>query len=252
MVPKTLFCLLCQVLAFVKCHQLSVEERLHELEEQLQIEKEQRRLLQELYMVDRRLFMRRGKSDSDNDPKSVFVRWGKAVCPGNGTELVYKGYIGGGHYVSGSGANIICLPEKPTWGKYDDLKNTHRGYIYGTEIDIDDGSSTKIFGRSVNEHDMPCAVCKSKRSVTHMFPARVDCFPGWTKEYTGYLMSNHHDRAINMEYNCIDGDPDAVPGGNTKDDENILYLVEVKCGSGSLPCQQYVNNREVACTVCSL
>ncbi|XP_053374036.1 uncharacterized protein LOC123532600 [Mercenaria mercenaria] len=52
---------------------------------------------------------------------NTYVRWGRTQCPGNGTEMVYKGYAGGGHYnKQGAASNYLCLPEVPVWGVYED------------------------------------------------------------------------------------------------------------------------------------
>ncbi|XP_045169994.2 uncharacterized protein LOC123532596 [Mercenaria mercenaria] len=48
---------------------------------------------------------------------NTYVRWGRTQCPGNGTEMVYKGYAGGGRYnKQGAASNYLCLPEEPVWG----------------------------------------------------------------------------------------------------------------------------------------
>ena len=180
----------------------------------------------------------------------MYTRWGSADCAGNRTKLVYRGYMAGGHFSKGSGSNLLCLPEIPTWGNYDDSGNTHRGYIYGTEINIQPpAASEKIFGFQVNEHDFPCAVCETPCPITYMFPGRITCLPGWTVQYAGYLVSGYHGHSNNKDYECLDSAPEAVPKGNTNDDQSIVYLVEAKCGS--LPCPPYVEGREIACVVCS-
>ena len=160
----------------------------------------------------------------------------------------FIGYTAGGyHSDKGGGANMLCLPENPTWGKYKNGLDSLRGYIYGAEIDI--YGPGNIFDHNVNQQDQPCVVCSSSYAVTHMFPGRVNCFPGWSLQYTGYLMSNFHGRDLNIEYFCMDSDPEALAHGGTNDDQSIIYLVEGRCGS--LPCPPYVDGREIACAVCS-
>ena len=145
---------------------------------------------------------------------------------------------------------ILCLPENPTWGNYDDSANMPRGYIYGTEIDDSPkAASEKIFGYEVNQHDLPCAVCETRFPITKMFPGRTTCFDGWTLQYAGYLVADHHAHSSTKNYECLDSSPEAVPKGNTNDNQSVLYLVEAKCGS--LPCPPYVEGREIACAVCS-
>ena len=116
------------------------------------------------------------------------------------------------------------------------------------EIDIEEPSH--IFDHVVNEQDQPCVVCQTDYSITHMFPGRGNCFPGWTLQYTGYLMSTRHDHVFNSDFICMDSDPEALAHGGTNDNQGILYLVEGRCGS--LPCPPYVDGREIACAVCSI
>ncbi|XP_045157209.1 short-chain collagen C4-like [Mercenaria mercenaria] len=179
---------------------------------------------------------------------STYVRWGRNTCPGD-NELVYHGYTAGKHWnTPGSGTDNLCLPHDPTWGNYvDGNYNRWRSHIFGAEIDIVEPNH--IFPYAVNEEDMPCAVCKSPRSISLMIPARKECYPGWTMEYWGYLMAGHDNRAGAYDHMCMDTRPEFVPHGGTNDDQHILYLVEAQCGS--LPCPPYVQGRELACVVCS-
>lgn len=144
---------------------------------------------------------------------------------------------------------ILCLPEQPVWGNYHDGGETntaYRAYIYGAEIDTNDDAHVFTYG--VNDHDMPCAVCRTNKSSHVVIPARNECYSGWTKEYSGYLMADSH---IHNGHNhiCMDGEPEFVLHGESSDDEHVLYLVEGKCGS--LPCPPYVEGRELTCVVCS-
>lgn len=165
--------------------------------------------------------------------------------------MIYKGFMAGGHTNKGSGSNILCLPENPTWAKYDDSKNEARGYIYGTEFDTDHSrvGATKILGRQVDEDDFPCAVCLAPFFVTHMFPGMAGCLPGWSEQYTGYLVADYHDHSSNKGYECLDGSPEAINPKKSDNDQAAVYLVEARCGL--LPCPPYVDGREVACAVCS-
>lgn len=159
-----------------------------------------------------------------------------------------SGSTAGRHYKDGGGTSVLCLPENPTWNAYHDVHDSYRGYIWGAEIDMHAAGERKVFTYNVNGHDMPCAVCLARRTVTHMFPGRANCFPGWSMQYTGYLMTNYRDRAA-FEYFCLDKYPEGSTGGIKEDHQNLIYLVEARCGS--LPCPPYVEGREVACSVCS-
>ena len=121
--------------------------------------------------------------------------------------LHLSGFTSGGHFTDGSGASLECLPEHPTWNKYDDQHNPYRAYIYGAELD----NVGSLFRTTINDHDMPCAVCRTPFSVTHMFPGRAGCYQGWSQQYTGYLVSSYHGRSVDMEYYCLDASPETVP-----------------------------------------
>ncbi len=41
-----------------------------------------------------------------------------------------------------------------------------------------------------------------------MVPGRRDCFPGWTKEYEGYLMTGPSGTRAQHNYVCVDGAPE--------------------------------------------
>ncbi|XP_052249857.1 short-chain collagen C4-like [Dreissena polymorpha] len=179
---------------------------------------------------------------------STFTRWGRNVCP-DSTAPVYKGYIAGKKYnEAGSGSDTICLPDEPTWANYTDgNQDALRGRIYGTEIDINEPS--KIFPYNVWEQDVPCVVCLSDKSSVLMFPARANCYKGWSLQYSGYIMANSHVHAGPHNHICVDFQPEFVPNGARNDDQHILYLIEAQCGS--LPCPPYVQGRELSCVVCS-
>ena len=51
-------------------------------------------------------------------------------------------------------------------------------------------------------------------------------------------------------YICMDHAPEARDGGSQPQVETSkIYHVEARCGS--LPCPQYIDNREITCVVCS-
>jgi len=52
------------------------------------------------------------------------------------------------------------------------------------------------------------------------------------------------------DYICVDRHPQTVAGDQkTNNDENLLYMVEAKCGSLKSP--PYHNDKELTCVVCS-
>ena len=157
--------------------------------------------------------------------------------------------MGGEHYNHyGGGANYLCLPHNPKYGKY---TNGHQsaGYMYGTEYEVSDHNGNP-FKRNIHNHEAVCVVCfvKSRGSML-MMPARNDCPSGWIKEYKGYLMTAYHNHGHPTDFICVDGDPEYVPGSHANKNGALLYPVEGVCGS--LPCLPYVSGRELTCAVCT-
>ncbi|XP_045204622.2 uncharacterized protein LOC123557287 [Mercenaria mercenaria] len=180
---------------------------------------------------------------------SVYARWGRNSCHPD-AELIYNGYIGGKLWQNqGSGSDSVCLPSDPTWSNYSDGNDPYRGRMYGTEINpVSD--DVGIFPYAVEQQDMPCAVCKTFKSITLMIPARESCYAGWKLEYSGYLMTNDHEHVGSHNHICVDSRPEFLPKNYGNDNEHTVMLVESHCGS--LPCPPYVQGRELACVVCSI
>ena len=175
----------------------------------------------------------------------VYTRWGRTTCPSTlGTELVYAGRAAGTHHnAQGGAANYLCLPEDPDYLQY--LAGVQgRGLVYGAEYQPHGGPLG-----SVMEHDVPCAVCAtSAREMVVMIPAKTQCPPSWTHEYTGYLMSGHvgHRRTV---FECIDNTPESVPGGAADTNPALFYHTEATCTA--LPCPPYDPQKELTCIVCT-
>ncbi|WAQ93732.1 hypothetical protein MAR_006203 [Mya arenaria] len=163
-----------------------------------------------------------------------------------------SGYAGGSHYShSGSAANWLCLTDSPQWGYYEE--NVASGAkVYGGEYEFSDlhyDGGSRYFGQNLNDEDAPCAVCKSPRSSSVMIPGRKECFPGWTKEYNGYLVAGDYQHASASEFICLDERPEMIVGGAANMDGKTFYIAEAVCGS--LPCPPYVQGRELTCVVCN-
>ncbi|KAL4223287.1 hypothetical protein ACF0H5_016758 [Mactra antiquata] len=186
---------------------------------------------------------------------STYTRWGRTTCPGNGTERVYEGYMGGSTYTNtGGGTNYLCLSSDPQWDHYDETikaPSTIVGVEYDFDIYANNGVVSQFFGKDIYQDDAPCAVCLTKRSTTIMIPGRTGCYSGWTKEYSGYILGQADTYDHPTEWVCLDRRPDVVVGGKTNDNEGVLSLTEASCGK-SLECPPYVNGREITCVVCSL
>ena len=82
----------------------------------------------------------------------------------------------------GGAANYLCMPNDPL--PYTAGVRGH-SYVHGTEYE-----QPLVSGR--HQHNAPCAVCylPTKNTVL-MIPVRTSCPSGWTREYYGYLMSEH-------------------------------------------------------------
>ncbi|KAK3743874.1 hypothetical protein QZH41_016479, partial [Actinostola sp. cb2023] len=155
--------------------------------------------------------------------------------------------IGGEHYSHpGGGVNYLCMTEKL------DYLNTLKGWqysgrVYGTEYEVYEyGSGKTLFGKTLHNHDAPCAVCHVKtRSAKLMIPGTYKCPAGWHREYYGYLMTEYYKHVHPMDYICVDKKADPVPASHSNKDGALLYPVESACGS--LPCGPYANERELTC-----
>ena len=178
----------------------------------------------------------------------VYTRWGKTSCPNvTGTELVYAGRAGGswfGH--TGGGANYLCMPVDPDYLRYTQGVQGY-SYVYGAEYEAWAGGPLS----AVQDHDVPCAVCyASTRVAVTMIPAKTRCPSTWTLEYSGYLMSNHRDsRHYRTMFECIDKNPDSIPGSAPNVNGAVFYHVEATCTG--MPCPPYDPQKELTCAVCT-
>ena len=177
---------------------------------------------------------------------AVYVRWGRTICP-NGTELVYSGRAGGTRYdQKGGAANHLCMPDDPDYLQYISGV-TNINFVAPVEYYFNTMSSLSQF----NEHNAPCAVCyAATRGTVLMVPAKTQCPTGWTREYYGYLMSNHHGHQGRTMYICIDKDPESVPGLNADSNSQCIFdFNEIYCNGFS--CPPYDAQKELTCAVCT-
>ena len=149
------------------------------------------------------------------------------------------GYAGGSwHDDTGGAAEYVCLPRDPINHTYFTMDNL--GLMYGAEY----------HGGSLNDQDVPCAVCRSTvYSSIVMIPARNQCYPGWVEQYHGMLSSGYHGSNASTQYVCLDAEPKAVPNGQQNNDGKWFDMVTSKCGS--LPCPPYTDNALLSCVVCA-
>ncbi|CAH1241046.1 Hypp6294 [Branchiostoma lanceolatum] len=184
----------------------------------------------------------------------VYVRWGREQC-GENAETIYAGVVGSGHYSHhGGGSDHQCLPLEGVEWNNPVAGNQHNSFMYGTEYQLNSAGyfSTDNMESITNpyNYDVPCSVCHvAGRSAHVMIPARLSCPQGWSKEYSGYLMSSNHAHQSNKDFICVDGAPNLVPGSSADLNGALLYLVEAQCGS--LPCGPYISGYELTCVVCT-
>ncbi|KAL4230617.1 hypothetical protein ACF0H5_010994 [Mactra antiquata] len=92
------------------------------------------------------------------------VRECKTTCPGNGSEIVYKGFAAGSHYDSRGGASTyLCLPEDPTWNRYEDQPQ-RSGKVWGAEYEFLYRNQQNFFGKDLGDQGVPCCVCSTSRT----------------------------------------------------------------------------------------
>ena len=122
-----------------------------------------------------------------------------------------------------------------------------RSYVGGVEYWYESLPSLSSF----NYHNVPCAVCYvATRSVAVMIPAKTQCPTNWTLEYVGYLMTEYHSRTSRTMYECVDKDPESIPGLNSASNPRaFFYLVEPSCNG--LSCPPYDAAKELTCAVCT-
>jgi len=173
---------------------------------------------------------------------STYVRWGRKSCPTR-SELVYDGYAGGGPWwKSGAGTTYLCLPKDPEWSTLNSPKEY--GYVFGAEYQTHYSDWDYV-----KDHDVPCAICRTNNTNILMIPAKRTCPSGWMREYYGFLMSSKHTQESSKEFVCMDGSPETIAGTYENKDGALFYFQKAECGS--LPCDPYINFRELTCVVCT-
>ena len=179
---------------------------------------------------------------------NVYVRWGHDQCPST-AQLVYSGRVGGSPYShAGGGSNAQCLPLDPNFLTSISAGTQYRSYIYGAEYYTHGDNKDPVKG--VHGTDVPCAVCHvGNRTALYMIPAKFTCPSGWTREYYGYLMTEHYANKGRYEFICIDTAFKSALGSSSHLDGVNLHFVEGRCGT--LPCPPYDNTNELSCAVCT-
>ena len=189
---------------------------------------------------------------TSGDSGVIYYRWGRTECPGNGTVTIYSGFASGGDYQhSGASPEMLCLPPEPEWGRYSSGSDTYSNIIYTAEYELPSGRDNAIFGKSAHQQDVPCAVCEARSRKSHlMIPGRKTCYDGWSREYWGYLMSSRYSHKQQMDFYCVDAEPEFLRGGAANSNGYILYVVEIRDNGGNI-FPPYVDGRELTCVVCT-
>ncbi len=172
-----------------------------------------------------------------------YIRWGKSVCRSNVTR-VYSGRTGVSYaYDRGGASNYICMPNDPQYTLAFRPGVQGDSFVYGTEYE------RLPPGHSVHQHNAVCAVCYvADKHTTIMIPAHTSCPSGSTKEYYGYLISEHKTHHRTM-YQCVDIQMEYVPGSQTDVRGGHFYFVEAHCNGCA--CPPYDSQKELGCVVCS-
>ena len=177
---------------------------------------------------------------------AIYTRWGRTTCPTDqGTQLLYAGRTGGSQrYHKGGAANYLCMPDNPDYLQYN---SGVRGHSFIAPVEY---SSMPTLS-SINDHNVPCAVCYvATRSVSVMIPAKTQCPTHWTLEYIGYLMTEYYNHNGRTMYECVDKDPESVPGLDAgSDPRSHFHLVEPYCNG--LSCPPYDVEKELTCVICT-
>ena len=179
----------------------------------------------------------------------TFIRWGRSTCPGTeGTEMLYPGRAGGTFFnIRGGGADKLCVPNDPDYlNGTANIRSSVAGNprMFGTEYEFFGTSPLASLGNM----NVPCARCYvPTRTATIMIPAKTQCPSGWTREYYGYLTTEHegHYRA---SYDCVDVNAEGV-GSSGDENGAVLYYVASTC-VGFL-CPPYEHDRALSCVVCT-
>ena len=79
--------------------------------------------------------------------------------------------------------------------------------------------------------------------------AKTVCPSSWTREYYGYLSAERGNNHYRSSFNCLDVNPETVPGERPNTDGALFAYVKASCNG--LQCPPYVSNQVVTCAVCT-
>ena len=134
------------------------------------------------------------------------------------------------------------MPEDPSYNHTVDSVGRSKTLLDNIRYETDE-----VFS-SINEANVPCAVCQSKtRSVALLQPGKTSCPEGWTKEYAGYLMADEDNNEPRSAI-CID---EAAEGAGNPNDEDRGLISAMFASCGGLKCPPYNHKGLVTCTLCT-
>ena len=160
---------------------------------------------------------------------TIYVGWGRNDCPGNGSNILYRGYAGGSLYAHARAtASMLFLHSEPEWRDYDDRKQD-TGFIYGAKYNDDKRKDKSPNVNQLSDDDVTCVVYDFQcRSSMIMIPDKSICPAGYTVEYWGYLMAGRHNHASAGNYYSADAAPEATSIPKQKSGKNGVLLHYVK------------------------
>ena len=88
------------------------------------------------------------------------------------------------------------------------------------------------------------------KCMSNGFPYKNGLYYSCKVYYLGYLMSSHIDHKHQQTIECVDKDPEYIPGEAASKDGSLFYFTKAECNQGLL-CPPYDNTRALTCVVCT-
>ena len=190
----------------------------------------------------------KGDTGDAGSSGATYVRWGHTVCP-PGAERIYEGLASStANSVDGGTDQSLCLPNDPEYLS-NDTSNWALGTLYHIEYAIHGDPSFPL--ANLHRENTPCAVCYVNKSTILTIPAKYTCPTGWTREYYGYLTSEHiytgrrRKDTICVDVNAVSG------GGEGFTPSSCACFMDVKCNNKGHACPPYAERKPLTCAVCS-
>ena len=192
----------------------------------------------------------------------VYVTWGQSDCPSTyGTEQLYQGLAAAArNYDTGTGTNLLCLPNDPSFKTSIDPSATEYAAIVGVKY----ATLNEPF-QDLHNTRVSCSVCYTTQATQLMIPGCAVCpDEPWRLEYIGYLMSSRNtpseslpsdgsDSHFRTKYICVSSNAEngSTIINNDDNDEAELYHVHLDCEDGaSLECN--TTSQQLTCALCTL